>query len=360
MRKTVLRTGPKHLCWTGAVCRCWRWAVRRPLKSQDSGPDAGLDPTWCWCRSDADCADPTSVCNEATGRCQACDTATNDGCDEPHFCVSAGSPEGARRCDAASTDGGSSAGFLCVECVTSSQCPSDEPLCLAGECVECGANTDRAEPDASLCNSNKVCSPCTQDADCAHIPGLNVCDAGQCVECTGTNFDCGRSGGSALVCNSLTRTCSDQAEASSGNCQPCVSDDQCTPGRRCVMTQFDGQEMGYYCLWKEGDARDGAPVFCFDEGAPFIGVMREIESIDGDEGDYCRLITTTCQSYHDFARKPCDPDESVADQCGVPGLDDAFCKPFGTGGRCSYPCATADDCILGCTVGETPDFCEFQ
>lgn len=62
-------------------------------------------------------------------------------------------------------------------------------------CVECTVDTDCTDPNASVCRGNQWCLA-KSNTDCSHVdstPGiaggtpLNVCDAGSCVQCTGSS-----------------------------------------------------------------------------------------------------------------------------------------------------------------------------
>ncbi len=208
------------------------------------------------------------------------------------------------------------------------------------ECVT-GAGNDgcATRPDASLCVAPGVCAPCTLPADCALVPGLNVCSAGVCVECTATDS---RACASTEVCEN--QTCVARPVQVSALCEACTSDASCGPSARCVTQRL------------------GTGSFCFPlsvggvcTSAPFNSPAAAT-SIDGAAAAVCMPRATTCQALADFDRKVCSAVAGVGDHaaCGLPSVDDGLCvltPASGTTGRCSVPCVAAgNDCPRGSCV----------
>lgn len=287
------------------------------------------------------------ICNASTAECVQC--LANADCFDP-----------APKCDPATHD--------CVECLFHSHCGAGK--CSPDhECVDCLGDADCLDAAAARCNTvTNTCEPCESNVDCAHFEGYDICDDGECVACTGTEYaTCGEMDGTPLVCDSLARSCSDKKERSVGLCQTCVSDAQCNLGQLCVLETFDGTETGYYCVWRKNGG-GGAPTAC-SLARPFVDTRAGATSIDGTTADVCGLALTTCAGYNDF-RDPdvnCEPTPDAANDtlCGYPALDDAHCRYFDDDGagdnfyRCTTPCGSDDDCKAGfaCNTGVTPNVC---
>jgi hypothetical protein len=330
------------------------------------------------CLADGDClVAGRSVCS-AAGSCVECNTSVQCVRDPSrrvcatNHCVecatSADCIDDAQRsvCDPSTNE--------CVGCLQDGDCRGAEARrCQADTqlCVACLSNGDCSTPAASLCELEKnVCVPCTTDTDCRHIPGKGVCDAGTCVECTGKkNQACGASGGIALVCDSLAKTCSKEKRVqSSGLCQSCISDLQCRSGQFCLAQSYKGQALGYFCFWKQGDTANGAPVDCtLESNRPYVNLQTNAVSIDGETANACTLRSiSTCLAIHQYSAVDCAPNGTREPQlCGVAPGEDALCVPFGaTQFRCTNACLSADDCVgsgtgstITCDSGTSPRVC---
>jgi len=314
------------------------------------------------CLSNSNCSSPTPACNTATNACVQCTGNANCGGATP-------------ACNTATN--------TCVQCTSNSNCGGLTPLCdtTKNTCVECLSSSDCKSAAASLCSSG-TCSPCAADADCSHIAGKTVCktssmsdgdagaepgDAGatpnECVQCTGTDYAaCGQSAGKALVCDSNANTCSTTATAqSAGLCQPCISDAECTPGKRCYLETFNGSSVEYFCFWKQGDTTNGAPTDCPTAGRPYVKSEKDVTSIDGDTATLCTLRSTTCTAYNQFSNIDCAPSGTPQDAlCGFAPGADSKCATYGAGYRCTTVCASNDDCKFSCNIGASPNICTFQ
>ena len=322
---------------------------------------------------DGACGGATSACDSTTNTCVEC--VTGEDCKAPRpacdvqtntcvECVDKGDCSGAKpACDVATN--------TCVECSASTDCKDGtKPLCdtTANHCVACLKQADCTAATASACNAG-VCSACTKDEECSNISGRGVCDAGTCVQCTGKKFAaCGQDAGTPLVCDSLKRTCSTSKQQSSGLCETCVSDAQCSPGQMCVLDKFGtpAKDVGYFCHWKQGDPAGGAPANCSLTGRPYSDTLSAVTSIDGSISDICTLRTSTCIANNQFGSKDCTsasaPNDAV---CGFAPGEDSKCALYNLAAstyRCTMTCGFPEDCPspFTCKTGASPRVCSFN
>jgi len=335
------------------------------------------------CLGDAHCSAPTPACSSTLNACVQCTgnlhcSGLTPTCNTTsNTCV---------QCTANSHCSGATPGCnltsnTCVQCTANAHCPDSAPLCdkTQNVCVECLAPTDCKDPAAAACVTG-TCEPCSGNGDCAHLAGKSVCklasgdddagpDAGTgpntCVQCTGSDYaTCGELEGKALVCDSRSNTCSTTAtEASAGLCQPCVSDAQCAPGELCAEQVFNGQSVGHFCFFVQGDTAHGAPAECFTSGRPYVKAW-PTTSIDGQTTTLCGLAVTTCIALNQFRQADCStPGGGTDAHCGAaPGVD-SKCLPFGASQyRCTVVCLSDDDCRSGVTCDTTvnPPVCTLQ
>lgn len=293
----------------------------------DFGPDVALP-------CGGSCADPTPLCDAVSNMCVECSVTTD---------CSSGVCESQR----------------CVECVADADC-TDGVCGPDNSCVECVANTDCTSTAASTCDTTtNTCVACTASTDCGHLTGTTVCDTGECVECTGTEF-----GTCTGVCDSRLRTCTDFPAADLGLCEACVSDAQCRPGMLCVPMTFDAAdgsgpaEVGTFCLWRLDATETNAPNGACSTVRPYIDAT-DYTSLDGIATMMCGLNVTTCEGINAY-QITC-PTAGANDACGAPGFDDAFCVMFDAATNfCTVPCAGNNDCKPGfaCDTTVTPNRCE--
>jgi hypothetical protein len=197
------------------------------------------------------------------------------------------------------------------------------------------------------------------------VTGEGVCDAGTCVECTSTAPGaCGMKDGTPLVCDTLKRTCTMTKQHSADVCSPCVSDAECALGEMCVLDTFASasstKNVGYFCHWKQGDTAHGAPSDCAAGGQPYVGVVSNAKSIDGEMANICTLRVSSCPALSDFNVTNCAPTGTPNDAlCGFSPPEDAKCAPFGaTGYRCTMKCASSDDCPGGLPCPSSTFLCK--
>ena len=331
------------------------------------------------------CSGTKPVCNESAESCvecvgdgncsgvrPACETTSNTcvQCTKDSYCSGA-----TPACKTANDADSGTDTNTCVQCTKDSHCSGKTSLCDTTKslCVQCKSNTDCSQAEAPLCSSG-TCSPCTQDTDCTHISGKTVCntasstnsdagtetDAGSgtntCVQCTGTKYTaCEGDAGTTQVCDSLNNTCTNKAEHSADLCQPCVSDAQCKPGELCVEQKVNGNSLGYFCLWKQGDTAHNAPADCTATGRPYFSAI-VATSIDGEDAAICSLRASTCTAMNQYSQTSCASSPGTPDnsKCGfAPGVD-SECASIGSQYRCTVACLSDDDCPPG---GITPITC---
>ncbi len=291
----------------------------QPVCSQSSTAD---DSHCVVCLEHEHCPLQAPYCDEQ--RCVECRAEANDCGPETPVC----------------DDGNCAACGAHQDCARFDEAPHcDEP---SGSCVECLADADCTAPGAARCVENR-CVPCELDTDCAHLPSQHLCHDGLCVECYGKETEaCGPGRVCDMLPDSHARYTCTQLQAEQANlCEPCVSDAHCRAGADCVLTQFQGQSTGYFCLWREGGDTADSPADCRDVRL-YTG-SQELTSTDGRSGRYCALQYATCQALRDFGQ-PCDPDGDD-DNCGDPELDDGLCVPYGNSSRCSYACSHEGQCL---------------
>jgi hypothetical protein len=277
--------------------------------------DAGRD--LCAAR---DCGGATPYCDPVVGRCEIC--LEDDHCTQPGTrCLAYTCAE----CVSDSDCGGSArphcVSGACVRCEADADCPGSAPhcvanacvecragepsdcaaspvgsLCVKGACGECGSHADCGNPTLARCDAWNKCVPCEQNVECASQAAaggepLGVCDAGACVECTGTQYDACRVGAAQFVCDSRLRSCADKAVATEAPCYECVSDAQCMPGLLCMHTKKGTADTGLYCLSKLAEMA----------GSSCLGDLTASEatwvSVDGVSEVVCRHPTWSCPEY---------------------------------------------------------------
>jgi hypothetical protein len=300
--------------------------------------------------TETDAGDPCSACAAPMAQCSPEGDCVE--CTENTHCTT----EAAPRCDTGS--------YACGDCTAPADCTEfpATPNCDAtsGACVQCASNDHCTSTSASVCDTNNLCQPCEMDADCEHLTDTPVCDNGECVQCTGTKYEaCGTLDDVPIVCDSLNRTCTVSGnlnkEHSADRCAECFSDAHCLVGQRCVMQQFSGEDVGYFCFWEQGAGGD-APDDCFTEGRPFVAELTDQTSVDGDTVTICGMRASTCVSFNEYSTKDCvvegNPDD---DQCGFNGGDDGNCRwVSGSNYRCTMACLSNSDCKAqsNCAVDE--------
>ena len=407
----------------------------------DGGPDSAMDSSVLdppvMCDDERDCtAEPRLLCGPE-GTCVQCtDEAPCDGadvCDETGSCVQCLDDEQCeddvlrpvcrtdrKQCVACTGDEHCLVGARqrcsedneCVECLNDGHCTAETAdFCIANSCeqcrddddcsaaagtplcddatktciAECTSHGDCTDPTKAQCDSGN-CVACDADAQCGGVQrggkGAEVCDDGECWECTGTKYDaCGVDAGDnhrAFVCDSRARTCSDQKEEDAGACKPCVSDAHCVPGQFCIEEQFGdpAEVVGWFCFWDRfSDAVDAPDGDCAGV-RPFVSTLADATSIDRQTATVCRLGATNCAAFNDI-NQDCESAQTAgqadASLCGFSHSEenysthedqDGYCVDVDPTAavdfRCTTPCFNDDEaCKVGtsCDTSPEPDLC---
>jgi hypothetical protein len=163
------------------------------------GTDAVLDPVGTSADTDAPTGDLDGLDDTDPGPCQS-----NEAC------------AGQGVCDLETG--------ACVPCLTSDDCPGDQDLCIAKQCVPqtpCVSDKQCASQDMVCDLDQGVCVMCLADVDCVDE---KVCKAKTCVapppKCASSK-ECA----DGLICDKLA-----------GYCVECVGDDDCDPLQHCLET----------------------------------------------------------------------------------------------------------------------------
>jgi hypothetical protein len=134
----------------------------------------------------------------------------------------------------------------------------------------------------------------------------------------------------------------------------------------CVEEMFNGQSVGYFCFYKQGDTANGAPASCISNGRPYSGVLKGAVSIDGAAADICSLVLSTCTALNEYRSINCTSSTNTANDqaCGfAPGVD-SKCAETSTSGvyLCTTTCLSDLDCLSGvsCNTGANPRVCNIQ
>ena len=229
---------------------------------------------------------------------------------------------------------------VCVACAADALrlCGPLAPACdaVTSQCVQCTTDSHCTDPQRSTCNTQThACEPCASNAQCAHVPGKNICSAGACVACTATAIEACRDtlvSGETLqyVCDSATRSCDLSRRAKSKRaCGDCVSDLECADGHICVDTASGAGRRT--CQQIASTTSLCQRPYGSDSSEP------PATSIDGVRANVCTLdIATTCEAHRHFRNRRCGMPTSPGAEddikgtgsnakCGVEGQDDGYC-----------------------------------
>ncbi len=236
---------------------------------------------------------------------------------------------------------------VCVECVTSNDCPSSEPVCTAGNaCVGCTVNSDCTRfnsgisafcnfgtgacvdcstnsnclATAPVCSLVNICSSCSTDTDCSLFPTTPACQLassaqpGTCGECAADD---------TTLCTGATPACN----VAAGTCQLCT-----------VMSAVNVAN-------NVGCASDPDGHVCQGSGpAVFCGCSDDADCGGATSGRLCNSLTNTCTDGCSRAsgRNDCPSGE--------------FCTSDDATGAVTGVCTTACDFDQDCTTTAMP-FC---
>lgn len=265
-------------------------------------------------------------------------------------------------------------------------CPTDKPVCdeSSDTCVECLVEQDCAGPTTTMCEATSntcveclmtahcetagaarcedgACVECENNGDCTHIAGKGVCDGGTCVQCTVEDETpcAGKS------CNPATNACTDTTIGSTGSCEACVADSECSgggtadPTARCVPMEFNGvPRPGGFCLKRTTKT-------C---SRPFT-VTFAAQSLSGAASEsYCGVVqdSVTCEAVIDMVASASCAD-GLDTSCGCARDGGGACLEAGQGGlcrtvggvpeTCTIPCGNSNHCIVGNTCTLDDPYC---
>lgn len=290
--------------------------------------DAGVNVS---CSTSAECHVDKPHCELDTGRCVQCighGDCPSGRCDPFTFtCLSAGCSSGAD-CQAELGRPYCAADGSCVECRTSSDCPS-----IGGQRRTCDLGIRQC-----------VANPCREDADCAADATGRVCEAegGRCVECLRDEH-----------CPS------GRCRADVNLCFECLGDDDCdaTQGETCNLDTNTCAVTGCGT-----DASCAGPDRCDIQTRQCVACLGDDDCAFGGICDDACVAPDTC-----VADSDCPWPAVCADGSCAGCRDDAGCADGQTcqGGTCVEPdtCTTSAECGPGRTcqsgacadAGCTPD-----
>lgn len=330
--------------------------------SSDTEDEAGTtDSTPFFCRDDVDCAaTPLAACSLQLGQCVRCTIDQHCSTEKPHCAVRA-SDELNR----------------CVECQTSSECPSG--LCRDDVCLACNPENNQGCPEGVCAEMNGLppqCVQCATDEDCP----TGLCLDHACKTCdVRTNAGCN----DGTVClprsevepqveldSSVTSTDAGQlikaqvSATADGMCVECAASRPCADPNRPVC-------LNNACVTCDPAATTDngcspATPFCLQGDPPLDAgagdepnANRCVECLDASDCQAAACVDNVCQ--------PCDPDTHegcgdggvclpradeqtagpiayVCAECGADKLCDAN-KQCGADGRC-HECLESSDCKL--------------
>ncbi|MBI2892649.1 MAG: hypothetical protein HYY06_03795, partial [Deltaproteobacteria bacterium] len=317
----------------------------------------------CWaCRTNADCPnDPQRFCDGGTHACRACaDGAECAGAALGQACVDGDCEECDDDGDCAGSPGGPACDDLaCVACRTDGNdgatdpgCTVGEPFCNEGDprtCRACRTDADCPEATASFCDAGThVCRGCDTDQECDDAGlGKGCLGTGECVDCD-EDADC-TDGETLHGCDPRENTCSGAVAGDVSQCQPCVSDLDCSldGSSACVVVTFGDPavEVGTYCALQCSDP-DGLPpdVYCSSN----VGRGNRCLSVQTrslQNNDLCVPATTTCEAYGRHNDNGCAGLQGFCSHDGEDGDGDGFCITNAQDvRRCTYPCTSSGDC----------------
>ncbi len=385
----------------------------------DGGADAGSDSTMdsavpdppVMCNGEADCTvEPRLLCG-SSGTCVQCTEdapcSGDEVCDETGSCVECVEDEQCeddvllpacrtdrKQCVACTDDRHCTTPARnwcgeeneCVECLIDEHCTEPGALyCLNNRCEQCRTSEHCTDPTAARCDHGN-CAACDADAQCTGVErdddAAEVCDEGECWECTGTKYDaCGVDASDndrPFVCDSRARECSQEKERGAGACVSCISDAHCLVGQFCVEQVFGAPEesVGWFCHWDRFSDAPDAPGGACGAVRPFVATLVDASTIDGQTATVCRLDETTCAAFNDIDAE-CEslsaPDTPDPSRCGFTHSDedyethedqDGYCVDKDPTSafdyRCTTPCSNNDeDCKVGktCDLAPEPDLC---
>ncbi len=293
-----------------------------PIESGGCGVNSGY-----YCNGAALCApcDTARVCGLS---CSPCGLSTPNcvNVNGTYTCVECENDSqcGGRRCDTNT--------HTCTGCLVDSACPNGQ-VCdkLNYTCVECNRDED-CPPDEVCAPEIKQCRECNDNSECDRG---KTCSDHQCVTCS-TNESC--AGNSCNCCPDGTQ-CAASAPGANPACVECVTDSQCTDGKKCdsangrcvdsIPECNTSERCGTQCVKCPSDR----PI-CLD-GQVCVACRNDLECA---AGEFC--ISGECSS--------CTTDRHCGARCEACDKQAPFCLTTGTTASSScVQCRNDSDCPGG-------------
>lgn len=227
----------------------------------------------------------------------------------------------------------------CVDCALDADCGSGNPVCVVGDCEECGDNADCPTGQSCFPEDHECAPSCQDSGDCDGDAPICDPDTGACVGCQ-SDADCG---GDEPFCSDLTKQCVEcELNADCGVARPIcdVEDGEC---RQCML---DG-----HCPAAEpfcDDHECTAGTTC-DPGTTSCGDRCVDTSADPDHcggcgescgaDEYCDGGSCACRPSLTAVGADCVDLDTDPDHCGSPdnGCDGA--TPVCEDGACVAACS---------------------
>jgi hypothetical protein len=359
-----------------------------PVEGLDGGvgPDGGLEPPMDGGVNNVDATTSFDSATSDSGPAPLVDAALCN-CTDPQklSCVAS-----SRTCVQCQEDSECGAGKhcqpssnTCVECLGETDCTGGKHcLVAAGQCVACtGPEHCAGKATASYCDpGTHMCTNCRagMDTDCANVPGLNVCQAGTCVQCAGAKRDacatedkpacsattftcdtckadsdctrfnkvCDEASARCVACtidseaarcgtrscNPATFSCTQTNRGSLDVCLSCVADSECKSDQRCIALNFGSEPQGGFCMRRQSAA-------CAE---PYGIPITRTSLSKAASATYCGFSEqrTSCDAIRALqTNQQCSGGASDCDAAG------AVCGTVGTlVQRCTYACTGSAEC----------------
>jgi formylglycine-generating enzyme required for sulfatase activity len=300
------------------------------------------------CRTDADCEEPTPLCNLDTGQCVSClprctgKCCGDDGCggDCPDLCAATGQNCNSETCECEGVCVPDCAGRVCGPDKCGETCPpgcDGEEFCDDGICKLPGCDSDQdCQAPLRYCQlATRACVECLENEHCA---GEQICSGGACSDqptCqTDSQCEYGEIcvGGDCVSGCRSNRDCPDdeycvEEMGDNGTCVECELPEDCPEGTTCE---------GYQCVTWCTEEAHCTPRYCNLDSHDCVDCLED-SHCGADTGMICEGLVCVegCRIDEDCPGGTCD---QVTHQC--------------------IECETKDDCTLGflcidqqCVVG---------
>ena len=304
------------------------------------------------CDSDDDC-EAGQVCNTTTGQCEDAPECTTGGdCDDGDACTNDVCTDGV----CSNPDVTCGAGQVCVdgecvgECTEDVDCPDDGDACTEVACVDGGCVTTTTDCNDDVACTDDSCDPdtgdCVNEDNC--VDGTCDPDTGECTGCT-ADVDCDDDD------DCTTDTCVDGSCENTNNTGACSDGNACTTNDTCANGACAGTAVtcpaGQQCNATTGNCQ---AIVCDDN--------TDCNDNASCTTDICNLATGVCE--YTAINTACEDNQHCTGPAGtdVCDPDDADAEA-GTGcvrqgNPCVNPlpiCQESNDTCIGCTTNAQCD-----